>query len=176
MAAADPRAEDHPHADREETDLVRRAQLGSAAAFEQLVVRRGPDLYRYLALRLQDDHDARDALQETFAAAWQGLPRLREPTKFWSWLIGIALHKAADAARSRVVVSGAIREVEREDASLLEIREAVAALPRRLREVVLLRYVLDLTEQEVAEALGLRLGTVKSRSARGRNALLELLR
>ena len=176
MPAADPCAVDPERSPRDELELVRRAQLGSAAAFEELVVRRGPDLYRYLAVRLRDERDARDALQETLAAAWQGLPRLREPAKFWPWLIGIALHKAADAARSRVAVSEAAGDVQREDASVLEIREAVAALPPRLREVVLLRFVLDLSEQEVAEALGLRLGTVKSRTARARAALARLLR
>jgi RNA polymerase sigma factor (sigma-70 family) len=62
-----------------------------------------------------------------------------------------------------------------EEEGLLEIREALFALPAHFREVLLLRYFVQLSEEEVAEALGVRVGTVKSRSARARKALLELL-
>lgn len=171
-------AVDHERrASRDEAELVRRAQLGSAAAFEELVVRRGPDLYRYLAVRLRDERDARDALQETLTAAWQGLPRLNEPAKFWSWLIGIALHKAADIARTgRARSDEPSVTSQRESASDLEIRDALAKLPAHFRDVLILRYQVGLSEEEVAEVLRVRLGTVKSRSARARRALRELLR
>jgi RNA polymerase sigma-70 factor (ECF subfamily) len=159
------------------SELVRRAQLGSAAAFEQLVLRHGPNLHRYLALRLGNDGDARDTLQETLFAAWQGLPRLKQARKFWPWLVGIAAHKAADAVRHRMTVGD--RELEllgQDDDSAIEIHLALGALPPHFREVLLLRYGLQLSEEEVAEVLGVRVGTVKSRSARARVALLELLR
>src|SRR5688500_2089266 len=67
-------------------DTVRRAQRGSEDAFEQLVRSFGPRLHRSLAVRLGDDRDARDALQETLIAAWQGLPGLRHVDRFWPWL------------------------------------------------------------------------------------------
>src|ERR671916_1964829 len=86
---------------RVDVELVRRAQLGSAAAFEQLVVELGPAVHRFLTHRLRNEAEARDALQETLAAAWQGLPRLEEPGKLRSWLLGIAANKAADASRRR---------------------------------------------------------------------------
>src|ERR671919_1397358 len=85
----------------DEAELVRRAQLGSAAAFDQLVLTRGPDVYRYLAVRLRNESDARDALQETMTAAWQGLPALRQPDRFWPWLVAIAARKAAAISRGR---------------------------------------------------------------------------
>jgi RNA polymerase sigma factor (sigma-70 family) len=160
----------------EDADLVRRAQLGSAAAFEQLVLRFGPRLYRYLALRLRDDRDALDGFQETLTAAWQGLPGLKQPGKFWPWLLGIAAHKAADSARDRIPADDDDRELAApEEEGLLEVREALSALPAHFREVLLLRYFVRLSEEETAEALGVRVGTVKSRSARARKALLELL-
>jgi len=164
-------------AEIDEPELIRRAQLGSAAAFEQLVLTRGPYLYRYLAVRLRNEADARDALQETLIAAWQGLPNLKSASKFWPWLCGIAAHKAADAARGRshAVLAEADAPAPPEDASL-DLREAVAALPEHFRQVLLLRHLLGLSEAEVADVLGTRVGTVKSRSARARKALEVLLR
>src|SRR3954464_2233713 len=81
------------------TAVVRRARLGSVVAFEQLVRDYGPQLHRFLVVRLGGERDARDVLQETLVAAWQGLPSLKDPDRFWSWLVGIAVRKAADAAR-----------------------------------------------------------------------------
>jgi RNA polymerase sigma factor (sigma-70 family) len=158
-----------------ESELVRRAQLGSSAAFEQLVLARGPQLYRYLAARLRNEAEALDALQETLTAAWQGLPGLRRTERFWPWLVGIAAHKAADAARLRERTADLDVEAQRAPSQdVLEIREAVAALPEQFRQVLLLRYLLGLSEEEVAEALGIRVGTVKSRSSRARRALMEV--
>ena len=167
-------------AERSELDelaLVRRAQLGSAAAFEQLVLRRGPDLFRYFVLRLRHEADARDALQETFTAAWIGLGQLRETAKFWPWLVGIAANKAADASRRRQRGAAQAFEVpSHEESDSLEFRDALDALPEHFRQVLLARYVLDLSEEEVAHALRLRVGTVKSRCARARRALQARLR
>lgn len=163
-------------ANMEEPELVRRAQLGSSAAFEQLVVSRGPQLYRYLWVRLRNESDARDAFQETLAAAWQGLPSLKSRDRFWPWVVGIAAHKAADAARERIRTSDhQSEELGSEDDHLLEVRDAMDALPGQFREVLLLRYFLQLSEEEAAAALGVRVGTVKSRSARARKALMELM-
>jgi RNA polymerase sigma factor (sigma-70 family) len=173
--SADSRHSRSARIDLDETELVRRAQLGSSAAFEQLVLARGPHLYRYLAARLRDDADALDALQETLTAAWQGLPALKQASRFWPWLCGIASHKAADAARARLRTSGDALELEeRTSDGVLEIRDAVAALPEQFRQVLLLRYLLGLSEEEVALTLGIRIGTVKSRSARARKALMEV--
>lgn len=160
-----------------DAELVRRAQLGSVAAFEQLVLSFGPGVHRFLALRLRNDADVRDTLQETLAAAWQGLPNLEHPRKFRSWLLGIAAHKAADVARRRAPVADEELDLHsREDDSAFEVREAILALPEQFRDVLLLRYLLELSEAEAAAVLGVRLGTVKSRTARARAALLEVLR
>lgn len=160
----------------EDCELVRRAQLGSAAAFEQLVVAHGPGLHRYVVAQLRDDAEALDVFQETLAAAWRGLPGLRQPERFRSWLAGIATNKVADAIRRRAPVGQTDPEaVGREDPELLEAREALASLDPRFREVLLLRYLLGLSEDEVAAALDIRVGTVKSRTARARRALLETM-
>ncbi len=176
----DPSAERTPisaRAELGEPELVRRAQLGSSAAFEQLVLARGPQVYRYFAVRLVDEASARDALQETLIAAWQGLPRLRDGSRFWPWLCGIAAHKATDAARGRSHAPlHDAQAVEPDEDGILDVRAALAALPEHFREVLLLRHLLGLAEAEVAGLLDVRVGTVKSRANRARKALEELLR
>src|SRR5918996_3244802 len=117
----------------DETELVRRAQLGSAAAFDRLVLTRGPDLYRYLVVRLRNESDARDALQETMTAAWQALPALRQPDRFWPWLVAIAARKAAAIIRGRVREEHTLDLLAHDDENLLEIRDAIDSLPEHLR-------------------------------------------
>ena len=157
-------------------ELVRRAQLGSVAAFEQLVLRYGARLQRYLRVELRHESDAHDAFQESLTAAWRGLPTLRRADRFWPWLAGIASNKAADVHRRRARNADAETAGEsHDDTLLLETREALSALPAQYREVLLLRYLLGLSEEEAAAALGVRVGTVKSRCSRARRALLEEL-
>ena len=147
---------------------------GDFEAFVSPYVQR---LYRFLVLRLGDERDARDSLQETLLAAWQGLPQLREKDRPWSWLAGIAAHKASDSARRRlraVPLSSVDEPYEEGDAA--DVLAALERLPVSAREVLLLRYLLRLSEVEVAGVLGIRVGTVKSRAARARRRLLEELR
>jgi RNA polymerase sigma-70 factor (ECF subfamily) len=161
----------------DEFELVRRAQLGSSAAFDELVVRRGPDLYRFLLVRLRNESDARDALQEAMTDAWRGLPGLRQPDRFWPWLVAIASRKAGTVVRGRRATADLHYSVPAdEDPGFFEIWDAVDRLPARYRDVLVLRYRLELTEEETAQALRIRVGTVKSRCARGRKALMELLK
>jgi len=146
-------------------------------AFQGLVAPFIQRLYRFLAVRLGDEREARDALQETLVAAWQGLPRLRAVDDPWPWLAGIAAHKAADVGRRRkplLPLTDDDRAVEADD-DAADVRAAFGRLPVKAREILLLRYYLRLSEEETAAALGLQLGTVKSRAARARRLLLEEL-
>jgi RNA polymerase sigma factor (sigma-70 family) len=147
---------------------------GDFEAFVSPYVQR---LHRFLVLRLGDERDARDALQETLLAAWQGLPQLRERNRPWAWLAGIAAHKASDSARKRARSKPLMTfEETYEEDDTADVLAALDRLPAAAREVLLLRYLLRLSEFEVAAVLGVRLGTVKSRAARARRQLLEELR
>lgn len=147
-------------------------------AFDELVEPYVQRLYRFLSVRLGDDAEARDALQETLLAAWLGLPKLRERDRPWAWLVSIAANKAADSARRarRTATVNVPPEADDERQSSYETRAALARLPHRAREVLLLRYLARLTEEETAAVLGVRVGTVKSRAARARKLLLEELK
>lgn len=154
----------------------RRATTPASSPFESLVAPYAQRLYRFLVVRLGDEREARDALQETLLAAWQGLPQLRDRDNPWAWLAGIAANKAADSARRRVpVVPLPDAEPGYEQGDLSEVAAALAKLPCAAREVLLLRYLLRLSEDETAGVLGVRVGTVKSRASRARRLLLEEL-
>jgi RNA polymerase sigma-70 factor, ECF subfamily len=164
--------------------LVRRAAAAGREpavgdlAFEVLVVPFIQRLYRFLVVQLRDEREARDALQETLVAAWQGLPRLRRVDDPWPWLAGIAARKAADVGRRRRVLLPLSDDTDRAvetDGDSADVRAALNRLPVKAREILLLRYFLRLSEEETAAALGLRLGTVKSRAASARLRLLEEL-
>ncbi|MDQ3822239.1 MAG: sigma-70 family RNA polymerase sigma factor [Actinomycetota bacterium] len=157
--------------------FVRAAQGGDAESFSALVRDHGPGAFRFLAARLRNEADARDALQETLVAAWRSLPRLRNPERFPAWFLSIAVHKANDLARTRARGRDAPTPRERttEDSPATDLRDAVESLPPNLRNVVLLRYVVDLSERETAHVLGVRPGTVKSRANRARTLLARAL-
>jgi len=174
LAYERPRTSDRP--ERDEAATVRRAQLGSASAFDSLVRDRGPDLYRYLLIRLGNESDARDALQETIIDAWTGLPKLKAPESCWPWLVTIAKRKAHAIARKRPrVVDVDLDLLPHADESTLEVRDAIVRLRPIQREILVLRYVLGLSEREAADALGIRVGAVKTRSLVARRALKGLL-
>lgn len=157
---------------------VSEAASGDAPAFEQLVAAYGPRLYRFLLFRGCSEIDARDVLQDVLLVAWQRLSTLRDQSKFWPWVLGIASRQAADALKGR---DSSIRELGDEayptsGVSVSEVRETLELLSPPLREVIVLRYLVGLTEREVAEALHIRVGTVKSRTARARRKLSSVLR
>ena len=173
----------------DEDKIVQRARRGDAAAFEQLVTAYRDRVYR-LALRLcGNEADADEAAQDAFLAAWRGLPNFRGESKFSTWLYQLVNHAAIDLLRreKRQVAAGDIDEVDAPDTApsphrLAErneqrqaVREAVLALPEEQRQVVVLRFMEELSYEEIGAALHLPTGTVKSRLNRAKAALREIL-
>jgi RNA polymerase sigma-70 factor (ECF subfamily) len=172
-----------------------RARAGDPAAFRQLVELTHGTVYR-LALRLLADGDeAADVTQETYVRAWSRLEELREPAAALGWLCRIARNLARDRRRGwwwrrREVHDGGldpaprlapVAEAPRPDDALaaaelgLQVRKALAALPEKHRVVLLLREVDGMGYAELAEALGVPVGTVESRLHRARKALAKRL-
>ena len=133
--------------------------------------------------------DAEEAAQDGFVKAWRALGRFREGAPFRPWLLQIVANEARNRRRSagrraHLALRAAAEEPSGDaapspEASLLsaETREtllaAVNGLPEDQRTVIALRFFVGLSEQEVAEALKLPTGTVKSRSARALERLRE---
>ncbi len=136
--------------------------------------------YRVAFRLLGDREDAADCAQESCVRAcarWPRLVRAGDPTP---WVVRVAANLAIDRWRRArrvpdpqvaLVASDAARGV----AERVDLHAALRALPRRQREVVVLRFVADLTEPDVARALGVSLGTVKQHGSRGLAALRAAL-
>ena len=163
--------------------LVRAARAGSQAAFARLVAIHEKPLRGFL--RKSGWVDADDIAQEAFVAAWTSLGRLRADDGFRAWLYSIAWRKAQDQRRA---TSRSARrdedwrgqealetasEVAREDRMALQA--ALDTLPEDQRACVTLCLGQGWSHPEASEALGLPLGTVKSRVTRGRERLLAVL-
>lgn len=177
---------------------VARFLAGDVLGFEQ-IVRHYSGMVFSLASRLVGPAEAEDVVQETFLRAWHGLGRFRGESSLKTWLYAIALNRArarhGTLARLKAVfVPGKTREEDpfaslddaadpafspEENAVVTErrrrLRAAMRDLPDDFRTAVVLRDLEGLSYEEVAAALGVPVGTVRSRLARGRALLKEKL-
>ncbi|MDQ4144199.1 MAG: sigma-70 family RNA polymerase sigma factor [Actinomycetota bacterium] len=163
-------------------DVVRAAQNGDAGAFEHLVRRYQGEVWRLCLQLLRDKTLADDVTQEAFVRAYRFLPRYRGESKFSTWLFSISRNCAWDemrrAGRRRRMRDRLEAERPRPPGDMsvgIEVRESLALLPFELREPVIFIDMFGCSYKEVAEILGLPVGTVKSRVHRGREQLAHRL-
>ncbi len=162
-----------------------RCQAGDQEAFAQLVARYQPRLRVFLSRMLDDDpHSAADddALQDIWLDVFRGVGKLHDCGAFPAWLYRIARDRAYRVLRRRrrVLVTGSIDhdqvldprdEVELEPDERRLVHESLQRLPHEQREVLLLRFVEDLSYDQIADAVGCAVGTVRSRLHYGKLAL-----
>ena len=167
-------------------DLVTRFQQGDEGAFDLLVRRHRTGVYR-AAWRLTGSHtEADDLAQEAFLRAYRALGGFRRESRFATWMSRIVMNLALTWRRTRrppAVPIDTVRGLEGGDSpadrSVLrsEVREAVDRLPRRQRQVLLLKVYEGLKFVEIAEVAGMSVGTAKAtffqavRGLRGRLAV-----
>jgi RNA polymerase sigma-70 factor (ECF subfamily) len=168
-----------------DTELVVRAQRGDEGAFASLAVAAGDRLHAVAHRILRDTSLAEDATQQALLTIWQDLPQLRDPARFDAWSYRLLVRACyAEGRRSRQWQPGLrLLDADRpmDDASGdIADRDQLERGFRRLsiehRAVVVLHHYLDLTLDEVAEALGVPVGTVRSRlhyAMRGLRAALD---
>ena len=173
----------------DESDLIGRAKRGDTHAYEELVHAHQGIALRTAYLIAGNAADAEDAAQDGFVKAWRALGRFREGAPFRPWLLQIVANEARNRRRSagrraHLALRAATEQPSGDaapspEASLLsaEMRGALLAavneLPEDQRVVIALRFFAGLSEHEVAGALSLPEGTVKSRSARALDRLRE---
>lgn len=132
-----------------------------------LYAEHGPALLRYLRRLTGQAESAEDLLQETFVQALKGLERLDAALSPKAWLFAIARHLGINARQRRrdmlPLAEEMLRPQERPDPRREEVREAIAALPEKQREALQLRLAEGLSYEEIAQALDIPVGTVRSR-------------
>lgn len=168
----------------EDSDLLRLAVAGDGEAFGRLVAPHVA-VARRVAYLHAPAADIDDVVQEALSRAWRQLPTLRAGSGLRAWIVAIVAncarnhHRGAirranwelrDASRT-VVDDAAPDEVAIDNDEAKAVLEAVERLPEGQRDVVAYRYFLDLSEAETAEALGIPIGTVKSRLSRAMTGL-----
>jgi RNA polymerase sigma-70 factor (ECF subfamily) len=167
--------------------LVGRAQSGDRHALNQLLRALQEPLYRHVLAIVADPHTAEDVLQETLLAVCRKLGTLRDPRWFRAWAYRIATRTAVRRAQREHRWADALRDdtlatLPAADPEPLFEPELIAALPAALeavssasRLVLRMHYLDELTFVEIAEALELSIGTVKSRLSYGLAALRKSL-
>ena len=157
-----------------------RARRGDLPAFEELVRAYQADVYRFAWHVTRDRGLAEDVTQDAFIRAFRFIGGYRGGTKFTSWLFSITRNCAMDALRRQRpgVELDAERGPFREPADQVaraELDAALRAVSPEHRESFLLVEVFGLSYQEAADVLGVRVGTIKSRMFRARQALCRAL-
>jgi len=157
----------------EQLELVKRARRGDHDAFAVLAGSALARLDAAARLIVRDTELARDAVQDAMLKAWRELPTLREPERFDAWLHRLTMRACIDAARRqrRRVTEVALTPVcdpsVADGTAAVNDRDLLDRVLRRLepeqRAILVLRYYLDLSLPDAADALGIPLGTAKSR-------------
>lgn len=185
-----------------EAQFIERLRRGDGAAFETLVNERSGEIYGLLYRLTENGEEARDLTQETFLRAFQSIAHFRGESDLRTWIYRIAINQARNRWRwwrrrrrdSTVSIDSAnengrealVASLKADNSSDPErdalahereraLRKALSGLRRLHREVVVLRDIEGLAYEEIAVALGINVGTVKSRLARGRQELRRKL-
>ena len=167
------------------SNLGARLAAGEEGAINECYSALGPMVLGYLRRFVSRD-EAEDVLQRVFYEVWRNRDRYDPTRSLEAWVLGIARKRAIDQLRRRhanVVPIEELRDIAGDDGRELaeryaranEVRGALERLPREQREVLALAYFGDLTQTEIAERLGVPLGTVKARTFRGLRRLADII-
>lgn len=182
LPVKDPNTHDH--------DLLRRSQAGDAGAFDELVRRLTPRLYRTVRRMASDTAEAEALVQEAWVRAWRALPLWRGDGEPIAWLAAIAVNLARDRWRKKAAVDFAdLTEAEVEQAAeapgpeerlehvqdLGRLADSVQRLRPEHRTVIALRYDAGLEYQQIAQVMGIPVNTVRTHLRRAKLQLRSAL-
>jgi len=179
--------------EQDDVELVAASKSGNQDAFAQLVQRHQHRVFNLVYRMLQDYDEANEVTQETFLAAWQGLPSFRGDARFSTWLYRITYncclkqleqHKRDKALQTAMQAEQILEDADSETRADTDIdaherqtlvREQLSTLPTKYRLVLVLRHLQEKTYEEMAEILAMPIGTIKTHLFRARNLLKERL-
>ncbi len=177
------------HEDIQDELLVIQCREGNDEALETLIARWQPRLGRFAWRFTGEREAARDVVQDAWLAIVRGIRRLDDPARFRAWAYRIVSNKCADWIRRRGVRRSATRDmgnaagpssveyvnVTESNGETARLREALKELPDQQRAILSLHYLDGMGLAEIAEAIDVPVGTVKSRLYHARNRLKETL-
>lgn len=173
----------------EEQKLIGQAKKGDGAAFGQLYDHYIEPIYRFVHIKTGSKHEAEDLTHEVFLSAWQNLKTYKhQGHPFSSWLYQIARNKVIDHYRTRkpqtsidgldedvLKIVGAV-ENNLETALVMDnVKLAIAQLGQEQQDVIIMKFIEDLSNEEIAKTLGKSEGAVRLLQHRAVNNLKELL-
>ena len=179
--------------------LVARAQQGDKQAFNLLVEKYQRKLTRLLSRFIRDQAEVEDVTQEAFIKAYRALPAFRGDSAFYTWLYRIGINTAKNYLMAMGRRAPTSTEVEAEDAEGFEegeqlrdintpesvllsneiaetVNSTIEQLPEELRRAIQMREIEGMSYEDIAQAMGCPIGTVRSRIFRAREAIAEKLR
>lgn len=185
-AAAHRWAPVHTDATEEMEALVVRAQAGDGRAFEALYRRTVSRVYALCLRMCADTEEAAELVQDAYVRAWQGLGSFRGDSRFTTWLHRLTVNlvlqerRSKGRRRAREVLDADLERFGRAACSAMpgtrvDLERAIAGLPPKAREVLVLRDVQGYKYEEIAELTGVSLGTVKAQIHRARGLVKEAL-
>ena len=173
------------HARALEARLVERARAGDAASFERIYRLHSARVYGLCLRMLRDSAVAEDCVQETFITAWRHLHSFQAHSTLATWLHRIAVNTVLARSRRKSarneLASGdeqpetANRETAADAAQVMDLERAIGELPEGARHVLVLQGIYGYTHEEVAQMLGVAVGTCKAQLHRARKLLAQRL-
>lgn len=177
---------------------IKQVIKGDQEAFGEIVDIYKNSVYQLCYRMLGNRHEAEDAAQEAFIRAYTNIQSFNQELKFSTWLFRIATNLSIDRMRkkkpnqyldaevagkegltlySQIPSDTPLPEIELESLELQEtVHKEILKLPEKYRSAIILKYIDELSLNEISEILGLPIGTVKTRIHRGREALRQQLR
>lgn len=163
-----------------QAELVARVSTGDESALEDLIARFGPEIQAVAYTITRDRESAEDVAAATISVAWRRLAELRDPDRLRAWLLRIASREALGHLRRERRIrriphthEATAAPADHEVLSRLAVERALALLSPRVRIVIALRYVADLSLDEVCLVTGRRRNTIKSQLRVGLRKLRE---
>ena len=167
--------------------LIDRFLTGDRAAFTALVHRHERRVYNLAYRMLGREEDARDATQDAFLSALRKLSSFRGQAAFTTWMHRVTVNACYDILRRRqrepmpgeprdeAIASHVASDPVSHVSTAVDVQRALLKVPEEFRAVLILHDAMDMAYEDVAESLGIPVGTVKSRLHRGRVMLARLL-
>ena len=178
--------------------LIKQALTGDQRAYRELLNRHSQSIYHVIFKIVRNPDESADLVQETFMKAFGSLATYRFEYRFSTWLYKIAANNAIDFLRKKRIEALSLdKPIQTKDGEVgfevpdwsqnpeenlyrrrreITIQDAISSLPAKYREVIVLRHQQDKSYEEIAEQLGLPVGTVKARIFRARELLKKKLK